>query len=122
MSARVRICVQQRVTGAVSGDDMVGLVVIGLGDAREQALCQCGFGRQDIFYSPGSVERFHRQTLFGKGLDVKEGPCQRRSGSQSRAPASVGAVGAASDSTTNPLPYFPFSSFPRKTYISALTA
>jgi len=36
-------------TGPVPDDDVIGFVVIGLGDARKQTLIQRGFRREDVF-------------------------------------------------------------------------
>ena len=56
MAAGIGIGVEQSIAGAVARDDVIGLVIVGLGDAREQALSRLGLGRQDIFNPPRSVQ------------------------------------------------------------------
>ena len=56
MAAGIGVGVEQRVAGAVARDDVIGLVIAGLGDAREEALGERRFGRQDIFDPPRSVQ------------------------------------------------------------------
>ena len=71
MPAGVGIGVEQRVASAVARDDVIGLVIAGLGDAREEALGVPGLGRQDVFNPPRSVQWFHRQTLVREAGNVK---------------------------------------------------
>jgi len=61
--ASVGIFVEQRKTGAVPGDDVVGLVIIGLGRAGEDALRKRRLGREDVFDSPRGVEWFHAEQI-----------------------------------------------------------
>ena len=64
MAPGIRIRVQQRITRALADQDVVGLVIVGAGDAREEALPGRGrLGRQDVFDSPRGVQRFHPQKL-----------------------------------------------------------
>ena len=59
MSAVVGIGVEQCEARAVAHNDTVRFVVIGLGDAGEQAGIELRFGRQDVFDAPRRVQRFH---------------------------------------------------------------
>jgi hypothetical protein len=60
MAAVVGIGIEKCEAGSIAGDDMVGDIVIGLGDAREEGgVARRGFGGEDVLDSPGSVEDFH---------------------------------------------------------------
>ncbi|MEY2465945.1 MAG: hypothetical protein QOD03_466, partial [Verrucomicrobiota bacterium] len=72
MAAGVRIFIKQRKTGAVADDDIVGFVIGRLGNAREHAFVERGFGRQDIFDTPRGVQRFHAHKLVTEQGKVKK--------------------------------------------------
>src|ERR1039458_4192040 len=71
MAAGVGEGVEQRLTGAVARDDMIGLIVVRLGDAQEEALGELGLGRQDVFNPPWGVQWFHCPRLMREGGIVK---------------------------------------------------
>ena len=59
MTARIRKSVQQSKASPRARNDVIGFIVVGLGDRREEALGQIGLRRQDILNTPRSVQRFH---------------------------------------------------------------
>src|ERR1035438_8759072 len=67
MPASIGEGIEQRVAGAVTRDDIMGLIVVRLGDAREEALGELGLGRQDVFNPPRSVQG--RRDVVTSALD-----------------------------------------------------
>ena len=56
MATSIGIGVEQSKAGSVARDDVIGLVIVGLGDPREQARSRLRLGCQDIFDPPRSVQ------------------------------------------------------------------
>jgi hypothetical protein len=66
MTAHIGKAVEERVTGAVAGDDEIGFVIAGLGDLSEKGHARRRwFGGGDVFDSPRRVEHFHGAILQG---------------------------------------------------------
>ena len=56
MAAGVGIGVEKSVARAVADNDEVGFVIVGLGDAGEEAFCRGLLWRKDVFDAPRGVE------------------------------------------------------------------
>src|SRR6266404_3615190 len=74
MSACIRISIEQGITSSVAGNHIISLIIAGLGDPSKQAFRQGWLWCEDIFDTPGSVQRFHRAKVLTKHTNVKNRP------------------------------------------------
>lgn len=56
VAAGVGIGVEKGETGAITKNDEIGFVIVGLGDLSEEAFGCGDFGREDVFDSPWSMQ------------------------------------------------------------------
>src|SRR5215472_3694867 len=73
MSTGIRIFIEQRKTGPISGNHIIRLVVVRLGNTCKQTFIQRGLRREDVFNTPRRVERFHESRVAVWLWKVKAG-------------------------------------------------